>query len=108
MKAAVGALGQRCPARGPRGSAVLPQPWAALGRGHLWLPLSLSLGRELLETAVIGKPKVNSPASPWGPGVQGLEPAAWLRLPARPEADAEGWEPWGRRGHRRRSWSPQC
>lgn len=72
MKAAVGALGQRCPARGPHGSTVLPQPWAALGRGHLWLPPSLSLGRELLETAVIGKPKVNSPASPWGPGVQGL------------------------------------
>ena len=74
MKAAVraGALRQRCPARGLGGSTVLPQPWAALGRGCLWLPPSLSLGRELLETAVIGKPKVNSLTSPWGPGLQGL------------------------------------
>jgi hypothetical protein len=53
-----------CPTPLPVCPTVLPQPWAALGwaiGGHL---SPSSSGRELLETGVIGKPKVSGLASP--------------------------------------------
>lgn len=78
--------------------ARLPPPWAALGHGCLWPPPPSPFGRDLLETGVIGEPKVNSPTSPWGQVLEERVPAAVLTVCGALRG-CRGQEPQGRTGH---------